>query len=393
MKKILLCVFIQIVITSLAAPNLVDIYKKGTIKVIPSPGFGKGTDWESLFYDNFKDMAVAEDGSIFVSNGRQHNIFKFNTSGTNIGTYGRKGEGPGDLYSPGNLSILDGRYLVICDYPLKRKISIFDFSGKCTRVLKTNHSVFFPIALKKNKIAYIHHKYINTGNILWPGKSKKTIFIKDTVTGKEFPVISREFVEKNFVTIGRIMYSITDNSETGELFINRTLDGNLLVGSSNTPDIHIYSPEGKLLHSFLLQIKPIPVNKEYLKKFKDFFMADKRNERPAMSTYLINKFDKLSFKDYFAPYLPFYREILVDEEGNILIFKTSDCFENCTEVFQVYSPEGKFICETTIDKGDFDFKIDRRGKNIVFMKNAIYGLFQLKDSEDISLRLVKVDLD
>lgn len=374
-------------------PKLIDIYKKGTIKVIPSTGFGEGTDWESLFYDIFKDMAVSEDGSIFVSNNRQHNIFKFNTSGKHIGTYGRLGEGPGDYYFPGDLSILNGQYLVIGGYSLKRKISIINFSGKCTRVLKTDHSAAFPIALKKNKIAYIHHKYINTGNISWPGKSKKTIFIKDIVSGKEFPILSREFVEKNFVTIGRIMYSITDNSETGDLFINRTLDGNLLVGTSNTPNIHIYSPEGKLLNSFRLQIKPVPVTEEYLKKFKDFFMADKRNERPAMNPDLIKKFEKLSYKDYFDPNLPFYRGILVDEEGNILIFKSSDCFENCNEVFQVYSPEGKYICETTIDKGDYDFKIDRRGKNIVFMKNAIFGLFQLKNSEDISLRLVKVDLD
>lgn len=393
MKKILLFVLIQIVITSLAASNLVETYKKGTIKLIPSPGFGNETDWESLFYDIFKDIAVAKDGSIFVSNSRKHNIFKFNTLGKHIGTYGRKGEGPGDLYFPGDLSILDGRYLVIGGYGTKRRISVFDFFGKCMKVLKTSHSVYFPIALKKNKIAYIHDIFINTGNILKSAKSKKTIFIKDIVSGKEFPVLSREFVEKNFVIIDRIMYSIADNSETGDLFINRTLDGHLLVGISNTPDIHIYSVEGKLLHSFRLQIKPIPVNEEYLKKFKDFFMAEKRNEQPAMNPGLIKKFEKLSFKDYFDPYLPFYREILVDEEGNILIFKTSDCFEHCKEVFQVYSSEGKFICETTIDKGDYDFKIDRRFKNIVFMKKAIFGLFQLKDSEDISLHLVKVDLE
>ena len=379
--------------TSLTANNLIEIYKKGTIKVIPSPGFGKGTDFESLFYDIYKELAVAEDGSIFVSNSRQNNIFKFNTSGKHIGTYGRIGEGPGDLYFPGNLTIMDGRYLVIGEYSLKRRISVFDFFGKCMKVLKTNHSLSFPIALKKNKIAYIHNTYLKTGNILKTGKSKQTIFIKDTFSGKEFPVLSREFVEKNFVMIGDIMYSITDNSETGALFINRTFDGNLLVGSSNTPDIHIYSPEGKLLSSFRLQIKPIPVTQEYLKKFKDYFMADKIDERPALSPNLIKKFDKLSFKDYFDPYLPFYREILVDGEGNILIFKTSECFEKCNEVFQVYSPEGKYICETTLDKGEYDFKIDRRFKNIVFTKKAIFGLFQLKDSEDISLRLVKVDLD
>ncbi len=393
MKKLICYVFIQIIITSLAMPNLMEIYKKGTIKLIPSPGFGNGTDWESFFYDIYKDMAVAEDGSIFVCNNSQNNIFKFNTSGKHIGTYGRLGEGPGDFYFPDELSILDGQYLVIGEYGLKRRISIFDFFGKCMKVVKTDHSVSFPIALKKNKIAYIYYKFLNTGDSLKTRKSKKTILIKDTVSGKEFPVLSREFVEKNFVMIGEMMCSITDNSETGDLFINRTFDGNLLVGCSNTPDILIYSQEGKLLNSFRLQIKPIPVTEEYLKKFKAYFIADRINERPALSPEFIKKYEKLSYKDYFDPYLPFYREILVDGDGNILIFKTSECFEKCNEVFQVYSPEGKYICETTLDKGDYDFKIDMRFKNIVFTKKAIFGLFQLKDSEDISLRLVKVDLD
>lgn len=392
MKKILLCVFIQVMITNFAVPNLIEIYKKGTIKLIPSPGFGKGTDWESLFYDIYKELDVTEDGIIFVSNSRQHNIFKFNTSGEHIGTYGRLGEGPGDLYYPGDLSILNGRYLVIGGYSLKRRISIFDFLGKCMKVLKTDHSVSFPIALKKNKISYIHDIYLNNGNNLKALKSKKTILIKDIISGKEFPVLSSEFVEKNFVMIGEIMYSITDNSETGDLFINRTHEGNLLVGISNTPVIYIYSPEGKLLHTFRLQIKPILVNDEYLKKFKDYFMSNKKKERNSMSSNLIKRFEKLSFKDFFDPYLPLYREILVDGEGNILIFKSSECFENYNEVFQVYSPEGKYICDTTIDKGYYDFKIDRRFKNIVFTKKAIFGLFHLKDSEDISLRLVKVDL-
>jgi hypothetical protein len=76
----------------------------------------------------------------------------------------------------------------------------------------------------------------------------------------------------------------------------------------------------------------------------------------------------------------------------MLIFKNTDCFGDCLEIFQVYSPEGQYICDVTIEKGIYDFQIDRRFKNIIFTSQAIYGLFPLKDSEDFEMRLVRVNV-
>jgi DNA-binding beta-propeller fold protein YncE len=157
MKKIVVFTLALILSASLGFSNLVTLYKKGTIKLTAAdPNFGKGVDWESLFYDINKDIVVADDGTVFVSNNRQDNIFKFNASGKHIGTYGQKGEGKGDLRSPGNISILDGKYLIIGEYGLLRRISVFDFSGKCIKILKTNHNEGNTIALKNNRIAYIY---------------------------------------------------------------------------------------------------------------------------------------------------------------------------------------------------------------------------------------------
>jgi hypothetical protein len=389
MKKVLLCVLILMVISGFAAANLIDTYKKGVIRLKEDPNFGKGTDWESLFYDTYKNMVVMEDGGIFVTNPRKSNILKFNSTGQLIATYGRSGSGPGDLTAPGLLSILDGKYVVIAEYALLRRISMFDFFGKCVNVLKTDHSTFYPVALMNNKIAYI---YIFFGDKAKTGKIKQTVYIKDIPSGKEFPVFSCELVQKNSVRVGKQLWSTTDNNEFGDLFIDRTLDGNLAVEVSNSPEMRIYSPEGKLLRSFKLQIKPVPVTDEYIKKVKDLHVKSLKEETPPLNPWIIKQFEKLSFDEYFDSFLPLYQEILVDSEGNFLIFKSSECLENCNEVFQVYSPEGKFICETTFEKGKFDFVIDKRVKNIVFTKKAIYGLFQLKGSEDISLRLVKVNL-
>jgi hypothetical protein len=161
--------------------------------------------------------------------------------------------------------------------------------------------------------------------------------------------------------------------------------------------IKIYSPEGSVIHSFDLKIEPIAVEKKYLKEFRDKVMADlkKRGEKNMNAT---DKFwfdlDKKTFKNFdfstiFAAYLPLYKEIMVDSEGNFLVFKFTECQGDCNPVFQVYSQEGKFICETQLDRGKYELEIDRRFKKICFTSDGIFALLMERGDEDEILRLVK----
>ncbi|NIR10846.1 MAG: 6-bladed beta-propeller [Candidatus Aminicenantes bacterium] len=390
-KNTPIILLIFLLICNFLRADLIDFYKKGTIKLEASLDFGKGTDWEALFYDEKKDLVAAPDGSIFVSNFLQHNVFKFTRDGKYIKKFGRKGRGPGDLYRVGNLSILDGRYLVIGEYATARRISLFDLSGKYVKVLKTNHSVFSSVALKENKIAYLTYRYVdkNKSQLV----KNIVIIIKDAETGNETVVDSIKIPALGTIVLQQTAAIMVKNN-AGDVLIARTKDGNLLVGASNTPDIKIYSIKGKLLRYFHLEMKPLPVTDKYIQKYKDDFMSHVKGEdgsRPS-SKWMIKKMEAFSFDKLFLEHLPYYREILVDSEGNILVFKWTDCIGDCVEIFQVYSPDGKYICETRIDKGMFDFKIDSNMKNIIFTSRGIFGLFQLKDSDDVSLRLVKVDI-
>jgi len=99
-----------------------------------------------------------------------------------------------------------------------------------------------------------------------------------------------------------------------------------------------------------------------------------------------NKFD---FSTIFAQHLPLYKEIMVDAEGNFLVFKYNECQKDCTPVFQVYSNEGKFICETQLDGGIYDLEIDRNFNKLCFTKDGIYALVMEKGDEDEVLRLIK----
>ena len=101
--------------TAAGQPDLVSLYKTGSVMCRPDPSFGADVDWASLFLDSHRQVKAAPDGSLFVSNQRDHSISRFSPDGTLLITFGKKGRGPGDLEMPGKMSILDQRFLVVSD--------------------------------------------------------------------------------------------------------------------------------------------------------------------------------------------------------------------------------------------------------------------------------------
>jgi hypothetical protein len=390
--------FCILLLCNILAADLVDFYKKDAIKLTPAPYFGKSIKWESLFFDTNKDLAVAPDGSIFVSNSSRHNIFKFSKNGEFLGKFSQKGQGPGDTSQPGKLSILDGKYLVVGERATLRRISLFDLSGKYVKIIRTNHSAFSPIALKNNKIAYLTYKY--------PGMKKKSSFkgltkqtkviIKNVEAGEEKVIDSIDIPDKSWIKLEKGSGVIRLDNYIGNVMIAKTKNGNLLVGASNSPVIKIYSLNGKLMHTFRLNMTPVPVTSNYVRKYKAYkvgYLSAAEGQKGRSDRRMAKVLKKYPFENLFADHLPYYKKISVDFQGNILVFKWTDCISDCDHIFQVYSPEGKYVCETRIDEGEFDFESSRFRNNIIFTDKGIFGLFQLKNSEDVSLRLVKVNID
>jgi hypothetical protein len=385
-KKNILFVFIFLLICCFLSGNLTDFYKKGLIKLEADPNFGRETDWNTLLYDFRFDLLYSPQGDLFVAFSPDHCIYKFNPEGKYVTKFGQKGQGPGDFYYPGDLSILDGRHLVIGEYATARRISLFDFDGNFIKLLKAENSSFYSTALKNGKIAYTTHKYGPTEN--FSQKFTTVIIIKDVKTGREKAVDERNREQKHTVLEGGIRF--VPVVESGEVIITQTKDGNLVVGLTTSPELKIYSPEGEFLQAFRLKMDPLPVTRDYIRKYKESIIRNWEEQK--FNKRMVEAVKKSSLDNLFDEYVPYYKEILVDSEGNILIFKYTDCFGDCLEIFQVYSPEGQYICDVTIEKGIYDFQIDRRFKNIVFTSQAIYGLFPLKDSEDFEMRLVRVNV-
>lgn len=377
--------------------DLIAFYKKGTIKLTPDPSFGIDVDWEALFYDKYKDLIVMPDGTIFVSNSRLHNIFKFSDKGTFTGKFGQKGNGPSDLYLPSDLSILDGKYVLVGEYAARRRVSLFNLIGKHVKVIKTDSSPSSPIALKNDKIAYLTRSFpgYKRHSSEVPVMGRTSVIIKDIKSGIETIIDSIDIPIKNWIRMKGTNGVFTIENNIGEVVLAKTKDGNLLGGATNSPDIKMYSESGKLLRSFRLQMSQVPVTGDYIAKYKAYKVAAKSastGEDAAYGRYMAKILKKYPFERFFEEHLPYYRKIMVDSEGNILVFKWTDCIGDCTKIFQVYSPDGTFVCETKIDPGVFDFEISSNWNRIAFTDKGIFGLFWLKDDEEKTLRLVKVNV-
>ncbi len=361
--------------------QLESLYRSGTIKMVADSGFGLKTDWSKLFFDMNKSITIAPDGSLFISNNRQHNITKISASGQVLKTFGQKGMGTTDVNFPQRLSILDQKYLVVGENSTLRRISMFDLTGKFAKLLRTNHSCYSPVALKDNRIAYFSKKMDKKNGY------KCTVWIKDIVLGKETEVMSVNLVRSDIIRLSNNS-ALTVGNHGGEMILERTLEGNLLVGISDRPDIQIYSSQGKFLHSFRVNITPLPITNKYTDAYKQAIIEEMSIGQGTSG--LMHFVKKTSFANLFPTKFPYYRNIMVDSKGNILIFKWLDCVKECPVIFQAYSAPGAFIKEVQLDMGPFALEISSLWQNLIFTERGLFAYVQIKGDEDCNPKIIKI---
>jgi len=369
---------------------LLDVYKAGPIRLDADPEFGKDTKWNLLFFNLFCNLAAASDGCLFIADSRENKVFKFDKQGNFIKTFGQKGQGPGDLTAPMRLSSLDGKYLVVGEYALANRISLFDLDGKFNRILTTRRSVYRPVALRDGKVAYLSFAFRGDGA---SEKKIESVVIRSIDGPNETTVAERTF-GTGMIMVGPQSSMSFGPETTGSIFLAATKEGNLVAGSSLETHLEVYSPDGVKLSTIDLGLEPVPVTKEIIKQYKDHQIGElKRDSRYAQGPMResLKKMEDASFDHLFADRLPLYREVLVDAEGNILVFRKTECLGDCPVLVRVYSPEGRFVCETEIQEGRFGLTVDPRQKNMVFGRDGLIAMVEVKDAEDFELRVIRVN--
>jgi hypothetical protein len=370
----------------LAAAQPAAIYEKGAIEVRPDPGFGQGTDWAAFIENEFNGVAVAPDGSVFLAQQRAHRIHKFDRSGRLVKSFGRQGQGPGDFQFPQHLSILDGRYLIVGENAEGRRISLFDLDGQFVKLVKTGQGPFGVLALRDGIVAYLAKSFPRKGSLVL---QESSAVLLDTNTEKEVTVCGHAlFTDEDQVYASPGGAPPQGKFGRGEMIINRTAGGDLVVGHTSSPKIFIFSPAGRPVREITLDYSPLEWNDGLWRRYKDAqietALANRPNDDPAKVRKRFEDLPRLS------EYLPYFSEILTDADGRLLVVRRGDCFRRCDPVLRVFAPDGGLVGQTTLRGGDFEVEIDRRFRNLVFAADGLYGVLLVRDSPDDERRLVRV---
>ena len=340
MKRKIFMLSIIMFFSFLLSADLIDIYKSGKIKLVPDSKFGKGTEWDMYFPRGIKDIAFTKDGSFFVTamGGTSHSVFKFDKDGNFIKKFGRKGRGPGDLYHPGNLSILDNKYLLIGEYATSRRISVFDLNGNFVKVIKTKDSVFDVVGLKNNKIAILTLKFKENKGVLV--KSFK-VWLRNIKTGAEKKI--RTYSE------AEIMSPLKPGSFYGKVCMEGIKGGDLILGFSSQNRIEILSSNGKVFSNINLGYKRRDVNEKekryFCKNMKEILKKMRNKRRTEIVKKLLNKVK-------YPKYGPCYNKMIVDGMGNILVLRGDTVFSSKEYETKIFTNKGKSIGTIKIERKD-----------------------------------------
>ncbi|MBN2029625.1 6-bladed beta-propeller [bacterium] len=401
MKKLIFILTLWISTGLSYAGNLVDIYKNGTLRLIADPTFAINTDWDTLFSDYFlvknnnpigtyKDIVISENGDIFISNYSRYNIYKLDRNGNYITQFGQEGRELGDFFNRQSLNcILDNQYLITNEN--NGRMNFFDLNGNFHRLIEIDYGVDNCIALNDQTIALF-------GGIIYSGmRMKYGVALKDIETGNEKFISSymhdlSDLIFAELITESGFTYGVQKPFERIGLFMVKSLENNIIVGYSNSPEVVIYSPRGEEIDRFNLNINPIPITqKEKDEYYESIEKSITRFESLTEQNMSAKVKAIVQSPDFFPEYMPhYYYNLMTDSDGNILVFIYTN--EPSIQKFQVYSPEGEYICETTIDPGIYNIDINSRFKNFVFHHGDLYCLAALKESSGIPLRLMKVNL-
>ncbi len=404
MKKLLIVTLLFILFDVSSAQNLIDVYKTGKITLKADKEFAKNTDWKTVFGDYFdkqykrpvgkvKDMAISAGGNIFISSRSSYRIHKFDKNGNFVKSFGNKGDNPGEFKNRASLSdIFANRYLLT--YEIHGRMKMFDLSGEFYQPVKIDYGVTDCFLLNENTIALLG--YVGYGN----SRARRLVALKNIQNGDENYICSfMEDMSKDAFYLKakdrepRIQFS--KPFSRGSLLIAKTPEGNIVTGSTIKPELTVFSQQGDELKRISLKINRKKITQKIKDEYINSFMElqDKRKEY-YKNYYTGKELDEVVniFKspEFFPEYLPYYYEFIADSDGNILVFIYSD--EKGSPRFQVYSPDGDYVCETVFDPGEYELGISSRNRNIAFYNGDLYCLVPLRETEGIPLRLIKVNL-
>jgi len=422
MKNLIVIISLVFCANSLYAQSLIDIYKKGTVKLIPDTEYAQGNDWRKVLpinpediYDDpkgdSKSLVMMPDGSVAVNHYNRNYYSVYDPAGKYKNDFYVTNSAGKKFLS--NITIKGVYNNLFFNRPESMgNMNCFDFEGRYIKTLVFKHFVNCIILLSDNK-------FLVTGWVDWKTKYRDFVSIIDFNTDQE-TIIWDDFTERPDRNEQRALYNYSYNFESGgsvgfssmpytykyglssplqiEIVKNK-----IIIAVPSTGEIFIYTIDGKLVSKEKINwgSNEISVNeqKEIQKNaiekvrngFKGYILAgfpqkDIDNAKKALIEQMQEDLNRIT-----TPIQkPFFSSIIKDSDDNLLFFEIPE--ETGANKFNVwvYNDGGTFIGKCSFVCDEYDLSITP--SKIIFHNGYIYSLQRLKNVTENPLRLVRFKL-
>ncbi|MBN1272355.1 MAG: 6-bladed beta-propeller [Candidatus Aminicenantes bacterium] len=306
-----------------------------------------------------RNFDVDSENNLYILSRRTEKdfVFKFDCHGELISTFGRKGEGPGEMLKPSSLLVGARDEIAVAGGSLN-KLSIFSKEGKLIKEKKFNTyigHVLGAYSLENNQYLLAMHEY----------PTKENGFC----TQYYLSLCNNELEELKELDRAQVPFPEFHNKFKGiyHTYFGCVSDGKVFTAFQDKGyEIRVYDLQGNLLRKIHKEYTPVPVSEEYKKKYMMAFMRPRDAETRK----------KITFPDTMPPFHSFF----TDEEGRLFVM-TYEPGENPGEyIYDIFNKGGIHIARKNIN-----ILHDRLGL-YAWMKNG--RLYCLQEKRSFFKRLV-----
>ncbi|MCK4646575.1 MAG: hypothetical protein KAU46_10000 [Candidatus Aminicenantes bacterium] len=319
--------------------SLAEIYESGTVRFVPILTIDDNSMPDDVFFESPYTITSDNEGNVYICDYRANNIKKFSASGKFVKIIGREGQGPGEFswpfmatYAKDRLVVWDMRNMRICavtpdgEHIKTEKISINTGRPNKMRSLPNGD-----IVIEKEKIF--------RGEQNKPQECTIEIFSPDLEHKKT--IYSQEIWRNKYVRWEGGMRNVPQPFSC-LVHWDVTPGGKIVIGFSEKYEISIYDSDKGKLSTFSHSYDPVKVTDED----KKALLGGMTFSSGGVVTRKIPDYVEKNTK--FPKFKPAFRNIMVDSEGNTLVFPYRKNRQLTSRNFDAFNSEGNFIANVQV---------------------------------------------
>ena len=310
---------------------------------------GKDTEDMNYMFSGLQHTQVDEEEYIYAADWKESLIKVYDQNGKHVRSFGRKGQGPGEIGLPFYLGIFQGNKVVIND----RRNAKFIFYSREGELLKE-----VPMGKYRSVTRFKVDSEANFYAISRTFDEDKTTFEVKKFSPTFDPLAT-------FASIEVKRKPRVAPAFSPALFIQMTRDENLIWIDFLKYELTLMNREGKVLRRIIKDFDPVKITKADEKRLIQQIWGD-RGIRPGY---------KFEVPKHFPPAQTFY----VDDEDRIYV-RTYDYINkegNQLVRYDVFDPEGRYIAKFYHPRGE-TFQAIRKNNLYVRVEEEVYGMDLLR---------------